>query len=211
MKGCRSFTSFELYICLSSRLLRCGDIHPNPGPTNIPNTSTNITELTQHKLSIVHYNIQSFLHKKDLLYSELSDFDILCFTETWLTDNTPSADLLYTHFKAPFRQDRATDAHGGLLVYIKVQVYSIRRHDLEVPGNECIWIEIHQQNTRTLVGTFYRPPNAQYLTTIQSHAINYATNPLHRDQVVTYRHFSHFIRCPGCIIRCGRTVSRPAR
>ena len=35
-----------------------------------------------------------------------------------------------------------------------------RRHDLEVRGVECVWIELHLKNSHYLIGTFYRPPNS---------------------------------------------------
>lgn len=159
-KGIKSFTNFELVTWLATLLLTCGDVSPNPGPVYSANASGRVTELIRHKLSIVHYNVQSFLRKKDILYSELCDFDIICFTETWLSDSIPLTDLLFKHYRAPFRQDRVDDAHGGVLVYVNEQLYATRRTDLEIPGIECIWLEIRQHNTRILLGTFYRPPNS---------------------------------------------------
>ena len=35
-----------------------------------------------------------------------------------------------------------------------------RRFDLELPGTECIWVEIIMKNKRLLFGLFYRPPSA---------------------------------------------------
>ncbi|MES9883416.1 MAG: reverse transcriptase family protein [Sedimenticola sp.] len=120
--------------------------------------------MIKHKLSIVHYNVQSFLHKKDILYAELSDFDILCFTETWLSAEISSDDLLFTRYSVPFRQDRAADPHGGILLYVNEQLHAVRRGDLEVPGIECIWIELRIHGKRLLLGTFYRPPNSPAVT-----------------------------------------------
>ena len=72
-------------------LLQSGDIHPNPGPSSVASDISgssassilNSTNLSRH-LSFVHYNIQSIFLKLDILTAELSDFDILAFSETWL-------------------------------------------------------------------------------------------------------------------------------
>ena len=37
-----------------------------------------------HNLFFVQYNVQSILNKVDVLHTELFEFDILAFTETWL-------------------------------------------------------------------------------------------------------------------------------
>jgi hypothetical protein len=70
--------------------MRSGDIHPNPGPTSSDqsvdtdaSSSTSIWHSSSAShISFVHYNIQSLMHKIDLLYSGLRDFDIIGFTET---------------------------------------------------------------------------------------------------------------------------------
>ena len=37
---------------------------------------------------------------------------------------------------------------------------SKRRHDLELPNIECLWVEISIKNKIQLIGTFYRPHNS---------------------------------------------------
>ena len=39
-----------------------------------------------------------------------------------------------------------------------ITFFSKRRHDLEVPNIECLWVEISTKNKIQLIGTFYRPP-----------------------------------------------------
>ena len=41
-----------------------------------------------------------------------------------------------------------------------VTFFSKRRHDLELPNIECLWVEISIKNKIQLIGTFYRPPNS---------------------------------------------------
>ena len=94
-------------------LISCGDIYPNPSPSSSnPSISLNnslsrssksssLTEILtfDHHLSFIHYNIQSISSKLDILHSEILDFDILAFTETWLSPATPT-DCLFVCFVA---------------------------------------------------------------------------------------------------------------
>jgi len=105
------------------------------------------------------------LPELDIHYTELNDFDILAFTETWIIDDIPSKELLMNSFKVPERKDRQ-DRHGGVAVYIKENLFHRRRDDLDIIGVECIWIEITVSNRPLLFGAFYRPPN----TTLQQHS-----------------------------------------
>ena len=118
--------------------------------------------------SIVHYNIQSISSKFDLIGSELRNFNILCLTETWLSHNTPDDSLKIDEFKL-YRRHRQADNYGDVCVYIKENVYSRRRTDLELPNIECTWVEINTHHRKFLLGTFYRPPNssAQTLSSIE--------------------------------------------
>ena len=87
---------------LVSLILLSGDIHPNPGPitpsnstssSNISTVAFNSLNLT-HNLSIVHYSVQSIFSKIEILHTELIDFDILTFSETWLSDSVENDDLM---------------------------------------------------------------------------------------------------------------------
>ena len=161
-------------------LLLSGDIHPNPGPISTPSLGSfqeslvslysepfNFSNLSNH-LSFVHYNVQSFLPKTDLLVAELCEFDILAFSETWLNPSVPTADLLIQSYKEPERKDRVGDSHGGVMIYVKESIYYKRRNDLERRGIECIWIELTLKRKRILFGLFYQPPNSdsEYYTAI---------------------------------------------
>ena len=114
-------------------LLTSGDVHPNPGPSimssnssssNFSNSSNdsfsflNTLNLSKH-LSFIHYNVQSIANKLDILTAELSYFDILAFSETWLHTGIQTTDLLMPNFKPPERKDRARDHQGGEMIYFK--------------------------------------------------------------------------------------------
>ena len=109
----RKFTVVSMYILivvhlitwLSILLLRSGDIKPNPGPSSVSSTSnlSNSSNMStdifsslnfSHNLSFVQYNVQSILNKLYVLQAELFEFDILAFSETWLSQSVTSDDLL---------------------------------------------------------------------------------------------------------------------
>ena len=135
-------------ICL---LIEAGDVHPNPGPSTSSSISSISSSLNNsfsailssfHHLSFVQYNVQSIYNKLDVLSVELSEFDILAFTESWLHPGIPDEDLKLATYHSHERKDRNNDPHGGVLIYIKDSIHYKRRFDLELPGTECIWVEI---------------------------------------------------------------------
>ena len=178
------YLDFMVCYVIMSLLLLAG-IEPNPGPISEASTiSSNISstycdlEMVKDKFSIVHYNIQSLTKKLDIIESELCNFDIICLTETWLDDRTPNNNLSLTQYNL-YRRDRVGDNHGGICMYVKQNIYSRRRQDLELPNIECVWVEISAHNKKYLIGTFYRPPNStnDVLLSIEDLiALSYDTN-----------------------------------
>lgn len=171
---CALFTS--LFIIWSSILLLIsGDVHPNPGPLSASNSSVSSSQsISLHNsinasghFSFVHYNVQSIINKLDILRTELTEFDILAFSETWLNQSISSSDLLFNSYSLPERKDR-DDSHGGVILYIRDNISYKRRHDLEPPGVECIWVELILHHKHVLFGLFYRPPSSdnEYYTKI---------------------------------------------
>ena len=134
----------------------CFDTEKNPGP--LLGNSASYESINSHfclshsgeltadfksYLSLIHLNIQSLKPKCDIINAELSDFDILCFTESWLDATTKNDDIALEGFDFPFRNDRTDRPGGGVIVYCKSDLVCKRRSDLEVRGVECIWIELH--------------------------------------------------------------------
>ena len=159
-------------------LFLSGDISPNPGPStpSSPGSSTSsnqsivpyMSSLCQN-LSIVHYNVQSIFSKLDVLHTEVIDFDIMTFSETWLNDSIETDDLMLQSFNKPERNDRPGNSHGGVLLYVKEGIHYKRRNDLELRNIESIWIEVANSHKRVLVSVFYRPSNSDsaYLSNIE--------------------------------------------
>ena len=178
-------------------ILQSGDIELNPGPfsdadssisrSSSPDSSLmSITALANH-LSIVHYNVHSIVNKIDILSAELSEFDILAFSETWLNPSIKNDRLLIDSYGEPVRKDRQSDTHGGgVMIYIKDSIHYKRRPDLEPIGIECIWIEIVLRHKHILFGLFYRPPdsNFNYLATIEN-SIHLAVDSGIKDIIIT--------------------------
>ena len=174
-----------------------GDVHPNPGPASTSSISTsssslhdsipfpNSFNLFKH-LSFIHYNVQSIANKIDLITTELADFDILAFSETWLHPSIQTTDLHIPEFNPPERKDRLRDRHGGVMIYVKESVIYKRRYDLEPLNVECIWIEMQLNHSRILFGLFYRPPNSDiaYFSGIED-SISLAVDTQIRNIIVT--------------------------
>ena len=164
--GAICIMNITMWLCVLL-LNTSGDIHPNPGPS-ISSVSTYDSSIdmssiisSPNSLSLIHYNVQSLLPKLDLLVAELSSFDILTFSETWLSATITNDQLSIPGYCQPIRRDRQHNSYGGVIVYVKEGICCVRRPDLEIHTVESIWLEIKFRcNKRMLVGVFYRPPNS---------------------------------------------------
>ena len=197
MALCFSFVAFATWLVLL--LFSCGDVHPNPGPLSTSSSSSNFTSSSgmsntlfsclnlNHSLSFVHYNFQSIFSKLEILQAELSDFDILAFTETWLCPSIDINELLLHSYNTPERKDRAGDNHGGVMIYVKDCLHYKRRADLESRNIESIWIELTNNHKRILFGLFYRPPNSDssYLSDIEDSIALAVDSPGISDIIIT--------------------------
>ena len=171
LSGILFSVTFTLWLMLILKL--SGDIHPNPGPNSFVSSDDDSASSNSdiykflnfpNHLSIVQYNVQSLLHKVDIISSELSCFDVIALTETWLSSAISSDDIHLENYHSPERNDRLDDPHGGVAVYIKDTLSYTRRHDLEINRLECVWVELKLLNNKNiLVGVFYRPPSSNAL------------------------------------------------
>ena len=90
-----------------------------------------------------------------------SSIDILALTETHIIDG--QYDDNDSLFKIPgyqfIKRNRKDGKGGGVGMFIKDGVEWKRRHDMEHENLECIWIEVHIKNSKSiLVAVYYRPP-----------------------------------------------------
>ncbi len=78
-------------------LLMAGDVERNPGPENKIGS-----------FSILHLNIRSIRNKVSYIEDTFTDFDILCFTETHLSDAIETSSLQLNGYGLPFEREIAT-------------------------------------------------------------------------------------------------------
>ena len=192
-----SFVVFATWLVLL--LYSCGDVHPNPGPLSTSSTSSSYSSSSgmsntlfssldlSHNLSFVHYNVQSIFSTLELLETELIEFDILAFTETWLSPPTGTNELLLHSFNTPERKDRESDNDGGVMIYVKDYLHYRHRADLESRNIESIWIELNNNHKRVLFGLFYRPPNSgfNYFSSIEDSIALAVDSPGISDIIIT--------------------------
>ena len=89
----------------------------------------------------------------------MQQYDILVFTESWLSPHISNDDIKLTNFSPPYRNDRDARQGGGVAIYVKEGLQSRHRPDL-ISGNiEAVCIEISVKGHKCLVSGFYRPPN----------------------------------------------------
>ena len=121
------------------------DIHTNPGPT--------LND--KHSLDIIHLNTRSIRNKMDNLSPVVDSFHVVRFSETHLDADTASNTLLLDSFDETLRKDR-TQHGGGLMVYTSNMLKYRRRHDLESPIIETLWVEINFKEINVLICCLYR-------------------------------------------------------
>ena len=142
-------SNLNYYLTLKITILLSGDIESNPGPVS--------ADGCLKEFSVVHLNVRSIRTKLELIFNDVSD--ILCFTETHLDDIVSNNYLLSecSNFTL-YRRDLPADS-GGVVVYVSNRLFSKRRHDLELPSVQSIWLEIKHSSSSFLICSTYRPPN----------------------------------------------------
>ena len=132
---------------LSLRFIIAGDFHPNPGPStslDFSSISQNSFEmnsqfLTKHQ-SFCQLQGLMYFQQRDLIQDELSDFDILAFSEIWLNQSISTDNLKFVSFSEPEWKDCLHDSHGGVLLYIINNIRYRCTYNLEPLCIDCIWV-----------------------------------------------------------------------
>ena len=99
-------------------LYQSGDIEKNPRPNSASSTESDDSfqfPPLQGNLSMVHYNVQSLSSKTGIIEPELTYFDLISLTETWLNESISNDDLKFNEFQDPFRRDSIGHSHGGVI------------------------------------------------------------------------------------------------
>ena len=164
---------------LDADLNHINAIYPN---YNRHNTSqyysyTNLNRIyspNHSNLRLIHYNICSLYPKLDEIKAELSllefKFHILCFTESWLTEDT----YHLAHFDSyiPFHNLRENKRGGGVSVYVTKDLNAtvLSHFTLSNCHIETLFLEIEVSGAKLICGTIYRPPNGDnniFLSSLQ--------------------------------------------
>ena len=113
-------------------------------------------------LKIFHLNVRSLNGKIDelsILSTLSSGIHLLTLSETWLSSDIVDSEIDIVGYKL-YRTDRKIRG-GGVAVYVRDDICTIRRVDLESPDVESVWLQVNLPKSHAfLVGTFYRPPNS---------------------------------------------------
>ena len=152
---------------ISLLLLISDDVQPYHGPNVSLDTSTSsscsdipgMSVLRDH-LNIVHLNIKSLYSKRDILEVEMQYYDIVVLTETWLSPNKKTEDIMIPNFDAPYRKDRNDRPGGGVAIYTKSGISSHKLTNLIYGDLEGPCVKINIRNHTFLLCGIYRPPNA---------------------------------------------------
>ena len=127
--------------------------------------------IDKKSLKIIHHNARSLMKpgrmdEYHMYFQTLKNpFDILVFTETWLTNNT-MGQCNFDGYQS-IHLIRPTDNHidfklwgGGISIFIKDSLEYKHRHDLNImlPHMECLFIEMKFDNQLYLIGGIYRIP-----------------------------------------------------
>ena len=124
----------------------------------------------KHKgLSMVHLNVRSLYEHIDEIRLSFTNYDVITFTETWLTDKLPNSMLSVEDYSL-LRQDRkgahVKERGGGIAVYLTRKLMncascdpnlSTCTHDLEQ-----MWIKLDIQHMKLIwLCVCYRPPSGK--------------------------------------------------
>ena len=100
----------------------------------------------------------------DLIYLNeviLNSFDILCFSESWLTEATKQ--LINFQGYQSFHSLRPINKRGGgISIFIKdsIRATHLNRHSLSEDHIETLFVEINTGDRTSYIGTIYKPPSA---------------------------------------------------
>ena len=119
----------------------------------------NLDFAKQKGLHFLHLNARSILPKMtDLrLLANKCNATVIGVSETWL-DNSVSDNEISIDGYAVYRKDRSRSG-GGVCIYVKSELCSNRKPEMESDDLEAIWIEISLPKTKPIIiGVGYRPP-----------------------------------------------------
>ena len=131
-------------------------------------------------LSLIHINIRSLFHKIDhlqALFDQLIvDFDIICFTESWLSDN--NKDLVNMSGYLAFHSLRINRIGGGISMYVRDRFITNIIHNCTISNAnlETLFLSLSIDSQNFTIATVYKPPQVEFPIFIE--AWNFLLNTL---------------------------------
>ena len=135
-------------------------------------TFHNKQDIEPSSLALIHHNARSLMadsriDEYETLFKTLKHpFDVLVFTETWLTpdkvDQCNVEGFNHVNLLRPVSEDiDFKERGGGISIFIKNNLEYTHRTDLTImlPYMECSFIETIYNNQKYLIGGIYRVPN----------------------------------------------------
>ena len=129
-------------------------------------------DMDPNSLKLLHHNARSLMTDGRLdeyhsIFKTLKNpFDILVFTETWLTPDKVelchSDQFQSIHFLKPVNENMDLKVRGGgVSIFIKNNLQFTHRQNLTImlPYIKCYFIEIKFNNNKYLIGGIYRVLN----------------------------------------------------
>ena len=113
----------------------------------------------QRSLSILIVNFQSVMAKNQHIAHLVEETkpDLIIGTETWLTPDHSTSEILISDQYTIERRDRTNDPHGGVLIAAKKHLSISREYELETDC-EILWCKVKLTGTKTVyIGAYYRP------------------------------------------------------
>ena len=134
------------------------------------------------RVKILSLNIRSLFANFNEVLVNFTEFDIICFCETWLNDSIKDQMISIDGFET-FRLDQGKGnivnksgkpkRGGGLIIYVKkgLSEYTTLLEDVSLVTKEIehLWISIDKPNVkRQILSNVYRPPEAKLTEGLKS-------------------------------------------
>ncbi|KAJ8307587.1 hypothetical protein KUTeg_014863, partial [Tegillarca granosa] len=142
----------------------------NVNNTCIFNDLREVRKSAPSKFRIAHLNINSLRYKYDELKPILTDnlVDFMVISETKLDSSFRNSLFEAEGYKLQ-RRDR-DDRGGGLAIWVREDIASRRRSDLESDQIECIVFEVMLDKLKWIIHCVYRPPSMQNDTFLSAYS-----------------------------------------
>ena len=145
------------------------------------------------QITIGHLNIHYFIEKLMDLQSETEKkkydgIDIMCFTETYLTDAHNIDNFLIEHSYTPFRANVLDTCNHqgkhGIMICAASHLKPKELEHIHVEGIEVMTVVVETQKGRLVIVAVYRSPSGSMLTFLNNFELLLHMLPLHIPTVI---------------------------